>query len=383
MSKKRKFHRPDFKIKRRTAPGTSPGQIVPHPESQRPQLRVTAYGPDECVERELKDVDHIRAFLGDHAVTWLDVEGLGDVSVIEQLGRIFNLHRLALEDVVNLHQRAKVEEYDDVLFIVLRMVTPGERYRTEQLSIFVGPNWLITLQEGAPGDPFGYVRKRIRDGIGRIRSAGSDYLAYALIDAVIDAYFPAVEVYAERLDELEETCIRGKSVGVVDHLHTVKADMLILRRAIWPLREALSEMMRESTPRITPTTRVYLRDCYDHVIQIHELLETYRELTADLRDLYMSTISNRINETMRVLTIISTLFIPLTFIAGIYGMNFDPDASPWNMPELRWYFGYPLCLALMAMTTIGLLVFFVRKGWIGQRFFVEHVAEEEANGAAK
>lgn len=381
--KKRKSRRAEFKVTRRTQPGSSPGQIIPHPHAQRPQMRVMGYGPDECHERELKDVEHIRAFLGDHAVTWLDIEGLGDAAMIQNLGRIFNLHRLALEDVVNHHQRAKVEEYEDVLFIVLRMVTDGERCGTEQISIFVGPNWLITLQEGQPGDPFNYVRKRIRDGIGRMRTAGSDYLAYALIDAVIDAYFPAVETYAEKLDELEETCIRGRNGGVIDKLHTVKTDMLVLRRAVWPMRETLAEMMRETTPRITATTRVYLRDCYDHVIQLIDLLETYRELTADLRDLYMSTISNRINETMRVLTIISTLFIPLTFIAGIYGMNFDPDSSPWNMPELRWYFGYPACLALMGLTTLGLIVFFVRKGWIGQRFFGASEVEEEETPPAK
>jgi magnesium transporter len=365
----RRHKRRDFKIQRRVAPGSSPGTVVSDPNSAPTHVRVIAYGPQMYEERADVRVRDLPLILDHHEVTWINVEGLGDTQLIEELGEQFHLHRLALEDVVNLHQRAKVEEYGEVLFVVLRMVTFDQRACTEQLSLFIGPNWVVSIQEGSPGDPFDGVRRRLREGVGKIRLSGSDYLAYALIDAVIDSFYPVLEQYAERLDALEEACVHGRDHGVIDHLHQAKADLLLIRRAIWPQREAIGKLLLDSTPRITDNTRTYLRDCYDHVVQVVELVETYRELVADLRDLYMSTISNRINETMRVLTIISTLFIPLTFIAGIYGMNFDVNASPYNMPELRWRYGYLGCLGLMSASTIGMLVFFIRKGWIGRRFW--------------
>jgi len=250
---------------------------------------------------------------------------------------------------------------------VLRMASVQERCTTEQISIFVGKNFVLTFQEGQPGDSFDRVRTRLRENSGRIRTAGSDYLAYAMIDAVIDGYYPVLETYAERIDALEDIVLEGPKRQVFDKLHEVKSDLLLLRRAIWPQREAIAILSRETSNRFNEQTRPYLRDCYDHIVQIVELVETYRELTADLRDLYMSTISNRINETMRILTIISTIFMPLTFIAGIYGMNFHTDVSPWNMPELGWYYGYPLCLLAMLITAIAMLIFFYRQGWIFQR----------------
>ncbi len=366
MSKKNKRRKDrTLRIQRQTAPGHSPGAIVPHPAHRPSAAGVLAYGPQSIVEHDLADVMQIPKLLSDHPVTWVNVEGLGDVKLIERLGDLFDLHRLALEDVVNVHQRAKVDEYGAILFIVLRMVNcQQDRCGTEQLSLFVGPGFVLTFQEGTPGDPFDRVRERIRKNVGKIRASGSDYLAYALIDAAIDAYYPVLEVYAERIDVLEDAVLEAGSRRTMDSLHEVKADLLLLRRAIWPLREALAQLMREGVPNIADTTRVYLRDCYDHVVQIVELVETYRELTADLRDLYMSSISNRINETMRVLTIISVIFIPLTFIAGIYGMNFDTDASDVNMPELNWPFGYPIVLTAMAVVAAALLVFFYRKGWL-------------------
>jgi len=317
------------------------------------------------VDKDVATPDEAHRHVGQQPLTWINVEGLGDAKVIERFGELFGLHRLALEDTVNVHQRAKVEDYGEVLFVVLRMVhgNGGGRCGTEQISLFIGENWLLTFQEGHPGDSFDRVRMRIKEGSGKMRHLGTDYLAYALIDAVIDNYYPVLEVYAERLDELEELVTESTGRKVFRMLHDVKADLLVLRRAIWPLREGISLLAREENPRISDNTRVFLRDCYDHVVQVVELVETYRELTADLRDLHMSSISNRINETMRVLTIISTIFIPLTFIAGIYGMNFDPDVSPWNMPELRWYLGYPFSLLLMAITAVGMLIFFYRQGW--------------------
>jgi magnesium transporter len=365
LSKKHKRRKDrTLHIQRQTAPGHSPGAIIPHPAHLPSEASVLSFGPQSLVEHGLADVMQIPKLLADHPVTWVNVEGLGNAKLIERLGDLFDLHRLALEDVVNVHQRAKVEEYGAVLFIVLRMINCEERCSTEQLSLFVGAGFVITFQEWTPGDPFDRVRERIRKKVGKIRASGSDYLAYALIDAAIDAYYPVLEAYAERIDGLEDAVLESHSRRTMDQLHEVKADLLVLRRAIWPLREALAYLMREGVPVMTDATRPYLRDCYDHVVQIVELVETYRELTADLRDLYMSSISNRINETMRVLTIISVIFIPLTFIAGIYGMNFRTDTSPWNMPELTWYYGYPFSLALMAATAVGMLTYFYWQGWI-------------------
>jgi magnesium transporter len=363
-SKRRKPAPGDIKIHRRTQPGAPPGVVLADPSQPQPVIHVIAYGADGVVERDAADADEAHALVGQQPLTWINVEGLGDAATIERFGELFGLHRLALEDTVNVHQRAKVDDYGEILFIVLRMVHCRERCATEQLSMFIGTNWLLTFQQGHPGDSFDRVRARIREGSGRMRQLGSDYLAYALVDATIDNYYPVLEIYAERIDELEEKVLEAAHQKVVDQLHEVKADLLILRRAIWPLRDAISSLARDENPRISDNTRIYLRDCYDHVVQVVELVETYRELTADLRDLYMSSLSNRINETMRVLTIISTIFMPLTFIAGIYGMNFDPATSPWNMPELRWSFGYPLALTLMILTTLGMLVYFYRQGWI-------------------
>lgn len=388
MPKSRKARRKDLKIRRRTEPGSSPGAVVPDPASRWPEVEVIAYGPEGLEEHHDLSPKQIQASLGKHAVTWVNVEGLGDAELIEGLGEVFRLHRLALEDVVNLHQRAKVETYDDKLFIVMRMVNCEERAATEQLSIFVGTNWVLTFQEGTPGDPFNRVRQRLRDGAGRIRTGGSDYLAYALIDAVIDSYYPVLETYAERLDLLEDEVLALPDKSVMDRLHEVKADLLLLRRAIWPQREAIALLSREGSDLFGEAVRPYLRDCYDHIVQIVELVETYRELTADLRDLYMSSISNRINETMRVLTIISTLFIPLTFIAGIYGMNFQPSPPeridyPLNMPELYWYWGYPACLAGMGISALAMLYYFYRQGWVGQRVkkWLERTNAEPANNS--
>lgn len=365
MSKRRK-KASSLSYKRRTKPGDSPGLVVVDPAQPPSIMHVLAYSPAGIQESHSCQVADIPKIVEQNSVVWINVEGLGNAKLIEELGELFKIHRLALEDVVNVHQRAKVEEYGQTLFIVLRMASCAERAGTEQLSMFVCGKVVITFQEGHPGDCFDRVRQRIREGGGKIRNLDSDYLVYALIDAVVDAYYPVLERYAERLDELEELVLTQANQRVMDQLHEVKADLLILRRAIWPQREAISQLGRDGTLYMSDATRVYLRDCHDHVVQIVELVETYRELTADLRDLFMSSISNRINETMRVLTIMSTIFIPLTFIAGIYGMNFDHDGGrlPLNMPELHWYWGYPACLASMAITSIIMIVVFYRQGWI-------------------
>jgi len=250
--------------KRRSLPGTSPGVVIPDPTQPPSQVEIIAYGPERLVEEKITDLELIPARMRDHPVVWINVEGLGDAPTIERLGEMFDLHRLALEDVVNLHQRPKVEEYGDVLFIVLRMAHVKDRCATEQISIFVGSNFVITFQEGQPGDSFGRVRQRLREKSGRLRISGSDYLAYAMIDAVIDAYYPVLEVYAERIDTLEDIVLEGPKRQVFDRLHEVKSDLLLLRRAIWPQREAIAVLSRETSLRFNEATRPYLRELRSH-----------------------------------------------------------------------------------------------------------------------
>ena len=347
---------------RRTV-GEVPGSYHVDPEAPPPVVRVMAYGPDACDEREVTDLESLRETLGKAPVTWVNVDGLGDAKTIARIGEMFDIHPLALEDTVHVHQRAKVEQYGRQLFIVTRMVALGERLETEQLSIFLGEGFVLTFQE-RPGDCLDPVRERIRNGTGRIRKAGADYLAYAILDAVIDNYFPLLEEYGERLEALEEQVIARPDAQTVGRIHAAKRDMLTLRRAVWPQREAVNVLLREEQDLSTDATRVYLRDCYDHVIQIIDVLDTHREICSGLLDAYQSSVGNRMNEIMKVLTIIATIFIPLTFIAGIYGMNFDPEKSPFNMPELKWYWGYPGAIGAMLLVGILMVIYFRRKRWL-------------------
>ncbi len=358
---KRRGHR--HKLHRRQPPGSPPGTLVPDPHAPHPDIKVIAYGPDGIAERTVGQAEDVREFVGVWPVTWVNVDGLGDAASIAGLGALFNLHVLALEDVINVHQRAKVEQYPDYYFIVGRMVEINQRVETEQLSLFLGKNFVVTFQE-LPGDCFDPVRARIRKAGGRIRNAGPDYLAYALVDAFVDHYFPVLEKYGEQLEALEDEVILNPLRGAITRIHEVKRDLLTLRRAAWPLREVLTTLYRESTPLITQETRLYLRDCYDHTVQIIDLLENYRDIASSLTDVYLSSVSNRMNEVMKVLTIFTTIFIPLTLIAGIYGMNFNTAQSPLNMPELNWYWGYPFALGLMALLATVMLIYFGRKGWL-------------------
>ncbi|MCY2964028.1 MAG: magnesium/cobalt transporter CorA, partial [Planctomycetota bacterium] len=250
--------------------------------------------------------------------------------------------------------------------LVSHMVRLEETLELEQISMFVGPNFVISFQERPGWDCLEPVRERVRKCVTRVREAGPGYLAYSLLDAVVDHYFPVLEAYGERLETLEDQIILQPDRSAVAEVHDVKRELLNVRRSIWPQREALNVMVRDDIANFDPETRLYLRDVYDHAVRIIDLVETYREICSDLMDLYLSSVSNRMNEVMKVLTVISTLFIPLTFIAGVYGMNFDPDSSPWNMPEVRWYLGYPLCMGLMAVVSIAQLYFFYRRGWIGR-----------------
>ena len=281
-------------------------------------------------------------------------------------GHVFGLHRLALEDVSNVPQRPKAEWYDEHLFVVGRMIRLIPALDVEQLSMFLGSGYVLTFQERA-GDPLDPVRRRLQGPPGRIRAVGADYLAYAILDAVTDHYFPVLESYGDELEALEDCILAGTGRLAMARLHAVKRDLLTLRKSIWPVRDAITALLRDPGELIGEGTQVYLRDCHDHVVQAAELVETYRELAASLTDLYLSSVSYRMNEIMKVLTIFTAVFIPLSFIAGLYGMNFDRSESPLNMPELEWYFGYPFALGLMAVIALGLLYYFWRRGWIGSR----------------
>jgi magnesium transporter len=340
-----------------------PGSIQVDPEAPAPVVRVMAYGPEQCIEEQLEHLDRLGSICDEFPVVWINVDGLGDAEVIKELGRIFDLHPLALEDTVNTHQRPKVESYDHTAFIVMRMISLSQRVESEQVSMFVGDGFVITFQEHE-GDCLDPVRQRIRAQQGRIRRQGADYLAYSLLDAVIDGCFPVLERFGERIEELETEVFRNPREGLISRIHNVKRDLMTIRRSFWPLRDALSALVRDEVKQFEGETVLYLRDCYDHVTQILDIIETHREVSTAVREGYMSSISNRMNEVMKVLTIIATIFIPLSFIAGLYGMNFDPQASPWNMPELKWKYGYPAALLVMAAVAIGMLYYFLRKGWL-------------------
>jgi len=342
-----------------------------------------AYGPDGYVEEKNVTPDRVVACLAAWPITWVNVEGLADAAMLGRLADIFGLHPLVREDVVNLHQRPKVEPYDDQLFIVTRMMSlgvHGDEMESEQLSIVLGASFVVTFQD-RPGDVLDPVRERIRAGT-PIRRNGPDHLAYALVDAVVDHYFPVLEHYGERLEALEEEVTARPDPGALAKIHQAKHDLLLLRRAAWPQRDALAELSRDSLPLISAPTRIYLRDCYDHIVQVIDLLETFREMASGLLEIHVSILSNRLNEVMKVLTIFSTLFIPLTFITSLYGMNFDPAVSPWNMPELLWPYGYPFVLGLMLAVAALTLGYIYRKGWIGmgERGRAAAKAPHEAEG---
>jgi magnesium transporter len=348
--------------RRRARPGTPPGTIHVDPNAEPTKVRVMAYTASGLHETAIQSVDQLRPLLEHWPTMWIDVTGLGTAETIAELGRLLGLHLLALEDVVNVHQRAKVENYGDHLFIVARMCNPEDRVRTEQISFFLKPGVLLTFQERS-GDCWDSVRERLRQARGRTRGSEVDHLAYALIDSIVDSYFPIVDQLSDELDALDEDVTRRLHPSQIHRVHELRGQLLALRRSIRPHREMINELTREGVPLIGDETRVFFRDCYDHVIQVIDVVDTYRELTADVRDFYMSSVGNRMNEIMKVLTIIATIFMPLSFIAGVYGMNFN-TASPWNMPELNWAFGYPAALTLMAATALAFTWFFKRKGWI-------------------
>jgi magnesium transporter len=369
-------------MRRRSSMGSSPGTIRAHPDAESTRIRVIAYGPDSLVERELESPEQIAEIRGRHAVTWVDVDGFADTAALDAIGKLFKLHPLALEDVVNTHQRAKAEEYPTELFIVAHMVhvaPPAQggavgsvgghghtRLATfEQVSFFLGDNYVLTFQERV-GDCFDPVRERIRSGRVRIRGGGADYLAYALLDALTDSAFPLLERIDDALADLEDRVMESPGKATAHAVQSIKHDILSMLRVAWPHREAMDKLQRRDSDFLSDATKLYMRDCYDHSVQIIDLLQNYREIASSLMDLYHSSLGNRLNDIMKFLTVFATLFIPLTFIAGVYGMNFNPEVSPWNMPELNWAYGYLMAWGLMLIVGMGMLLYFWRRGWIGE-----------------
>ncbi|MBL7016243.1 MAG: magnesium/cobalt transporter CorA [Kiritimatiellales bacterium] len=352
MKKKTRLSRPPRKV------GLTPGTLVIDPSWPEPSIHVMAYGPDALEEQTVESVGGLEAFIGKWPVTWINVNGLGNEETLRQLGAMFELHPLALEDVVSLRQRSKVDDYDDTLYTAMRMLSFNEgRLTGEQVSFFLGRNFVLTFQEIA-GDCLDPVRERLRAHAGRIRNAGPDYLLYALIDSIVDAYFPVLEAYDLRLENLEEEVLGRPDNATRSRLFEIKHDLTRLRRTLWPVREMAGALAHSESQLITQPTLVYLRDCQDHAVQLLELAESYRETGSSLMDFYLSSISNRMNEIMKVLTIIATIFIPLTFIAGIYGMNFD------NMPELHAKNGYFIALGVMIALGLAMFGWFIHKGWL-------------------
>lgn len=355
-------------FRRRFTPrGAPPGAMVPPHGSLPSRISVLSYDPRDMDERGCDSVADLPVLTDGPLVDWVDVQGLGDGTIVRELGALLDLHPLLLSDIVNVGQRPKVDEYEDVLFIVLRMVVLGADgvLTWEQVSLVMGPHYVLTFQE-THVDCLEPLRDRIRAGRPRIRGGGADYLTCMVIDAVVDGYFPVVEHFGERLEEFERIVLEAQRTDVLADLYLARRELGSFRRSAWPLREALAHLMREESS-LSERSGLHLRDTLDHVMQVVDVNESYRELAASLVDVHLSMVAQRTNDIMRVLTVVSAIFIPLTFVAGIYGMNFD-TASPHNMPELRWPYGYAFFWGLCAVTAGTLLVLFRRLGWLSRPY---------------
>ena len=329
-------------------------------KSEQVKITVIDYDEKQFQEKEAKSIKECFPFKEQPTVTWINIDGLGQLEIIEKLGECYGLHSVVIEDILNTDQRPKMEDFDTHVYIVLKMLFYDEKNKaidSEQVSILLGTNFVISLQE-RPGDVFEPIRDRIRNNKGRIRKMGSDYLAYSLIDAIVDNYFLILEKFGENIESLEEQLINDPNPQTLKAIHDSKREMIFLRRSVWPLRELISGLLRNETKLVKKSTQVFLRDLYDHTIQIIDTIESLRDMVSSMLDIYLSSLSNRMNEVMKVLTIIATIFIPLTFIAGIYGMNFK------HMPELEWSWGYFAVLAGMAIIGILMLLYFKRKRWL-------------------
>jgi len=342
--------------------GTPPGTLVHVGERKTETVRITYMDYDEqkMGEKQVAAIEECFPFKATPTVSWINIDGLHDVELIEKLGAQFEVHPLVLEDILNTGQRPKFEDFDKYIFMVLKMLRYNHEQQAveaEQVSLVLGTNYVISFQERV-GDVFEPIRDRIRNAKGRIRKMPCDYLMYALLDAVVDGYFAILERLGERIESMEEELVSSPSEKTLEQIHRLKREMIFLRKSVWPLREVISGLQRTESSLIKQSTQLYLRDVYDHTIQVIDTVESFRDMASGMLDIYLSSISNRMNAVMKVLTIIATIFIPLTFIAGIYGMNFK------YMPELERHWGYPLVLFVMGIVAVVMLIYFRRKRWL-------------------
>jgi len=342
--------------------GLPPGTLIHIGEKKAETVRITVIDYDEqnFQEKQVANIEECFPFKATPTVTWINIDGLHQIDIIEKLGQHFELHPLILEDILNTGQRPKCEDYEKYIFTVLKMLEfndENQAIQSEQVSLVLGPNLVISFQE-IVGDVFEQIRDRIRNSKGRIRKMAADYLAYTLIDAIVDNYFFVLERIGEQIESMEEELIAKPSDKTVRKIHALKRDLIFIRKSVWPLRELINSLEKVESSLISNSTEPYLRDVYDHTIQVIDTVETYRDMVSGMLDIYLSSISNRMNAVMKVLTIIATIFIPLTFVAGIYGMNFK------YMPELEWRWGYALVLLVMIAIAVVMLLYFRRKKWL-------------------
>ncbi len=342
--------------------GTAPGTLIHVGDKRTEPVRMSLIDYDEgnLTERELSRIEDSFPLKDLPTVTWINIDGIHDMSLMEKIGAHFEIHPLILEDIVNTGQRPKLEDFEAYLYIVLKMLSydaKAEHIRAEQISILVGDKFVISFQETA-GDVFDPIRERIRKAKGRIRKSGCGYLAYTLIDAIVDHYYAVLEAVGDRIEAIEEALMDDPEPEVLEDIHELKREMIFFRKQVWPVRELLSGLGRSGSPLLQESNRVFFGDVHDHTIQVIDTIESFRDVLSSMLDLYLSTVSNRMNEVMKVLTIIATIFIPLTFVAGIYGMNFDV------MPELHWRWGYFAVWGVMLAITVCMILFFKRKKWL-------------------
>jgi magnesium transporter len=343
--------------------GLPPGTLIHIGDKKTGKVKITLLDYDEnhLTEKELSDVNESAPYKNAPTTTWINVDGLDDTSIIDNLGKIFEFHHLMLEDILNTDQRPKMEDFGSYIFIVLKMLHYDENKKeilTEQVSFIIGPNYVISFQEGIEGDDFKSLRERIRTGKSRIRKMGADYLAYSLMDAIVDNYFVIIEKFGETIEELENQVIMNPTTEVVKKIHHLKREIIFLRKAVYPLREVISCAERDETTIIKKSTKVYLKDVYDHTIQVMDNVETFRDILAGMTEVYVSSISLKLNEVMKVLTVIATIFMPMTFLAGVYGMNFH------YFPEISWKYGYLIFWIVIVGMGASMLIYFKKKKWI-------------------
>ena len=343
--------------------GLAPGTLVHVGEkkAEKVVIRVLAYNSEKLIEKKLETVEDCLVFKDQPDINlWINVDGLDRVDIIEKLGNYFNIHPLTLEDVLNTGQRPKTEDYESYIYTVLKMIlldTKKEEITLDQVSIILGPNYILSFQE-REGDIFDPVRERFKNPASRLRKNGVDHLAYSLIDAIVDNYFLILEHFGEEIEDLEEGLIIQPRPETLKAVQKYKRDMITLRKSVWPLRELINGLQRVESDLIKETTRIYLRDIYDHTIQVIDSVEDFRDILSSMVDIYLSSISYRMNDVMKVLTVIATIFIPLTFIAGVYGMNFE------YMPELKWRWGYPVIMLAMSLIGVSMFAYFKKRRWV-------------------